>query len=40
MVAILILVVVVALFDLATVAFGVDSSDLSIDPRLPARPSI
>jgi hypothetical protein len=40
MVAILILVVVVALFDLATVAFGVDSSDLSVDPRLPARPSI
>ena len=40
MVAILILVVLVALFDLATVAFGVDSSDLSVDPRLPARPSI
>jgi hypothetical protein len=40
MVAILILVVVVALFDLATVAFGVDSSDLSVDPRVPARPAI
>jgi hypothetical protein len=40
MVAILILAVVVALVDLATVAWGVDSSDLSIDPRLPARPSI
>jgi hypothetical protein len=36
----MILVVVVALFDLATVAFGVDSSDLSVDPRLPPRPSI
>jgi hypothetical protein len=40
MVAILILGVVVALFDLAAVAWGVDSSDLSIDPRFPARPSI
>jgi hypothetical protein len=40
MVVILILAVVVALFDLATVAWGVDSSDLANDPRFPARPSI
>ena len=40
MVAILFFAVVVALVDLATVAWGVDSSDLSNDPREPARPSI
>jgi hypothetical protein len=40
MVAILFLVAVVALFDLAVISFGVDSSDSTIDPREPARPSI
>jgi len=40
MIAILFFAVLVALVDLATVAWGVDSGDLSIDPRLPARPSI
>jgi hypothetical protein len=40
MIAILFFAVVVALVDLATVAWGVDSSDLSIDPRFPPRPSI
>jgi hypothetical protein len=40
MIAILFFAVVVALVGLATVAWGVDSSDLSIDPRVPARPSI
>ena len=40
MIAILILAVVVALFDVAVIAWGVDSSDLANDPRFPARPSI
>ena len=40
MVAILILFAVVALFDLAAIGWGVDTSDSSLDPRLPARPSI
>ena len=43
MLAILILVTVVAivaLFDLAALRWGVDTSDVTSDPRQPARPSI
>ena len=39
-VAILVLVALVALFDLIALGWGVDSSDLSMDPRFPARPSV
>jgi hypothetical protein len=37
---ILLLVAVVALFDLAALGWGVDSSDAASDPRERARPSI
>jgi len=40
MVAILFVVAVVALFDLAALSWGFDSSASSFDPREPARPSI
>jgi hypothetical protein len=40
MIAILIVVTVVALFDLAAIAWGVDTSDAAADPRDRVRPSI
>jgi hypothetical protein len=40
MVVILFLIAIVVLFDLAAIGWGVDSSDMSIDPREPTRPSI
>ena len=39
-VAILVLVAIVALFDLIALGWGVDSSDLSMDPRFPVLPSV
>jgi hypothetical protein len=39
-ISILLLVAIVALFDLAALGWGVDSSDAALDPREPARPSI
>jgi hypothetical protein len=37
---ILILISILALFDVAALGWGVDSSDAAMDPRFPARPSI
>jgi hypothetical protein len=37
---ILLLVAVIALFDLAVLGWGVDTSDAALDPREPARPSV
>ena len=39
-VAILVVVAIVALFDLIALGWGVDSSDAALDPREPARPSV
>jgi hypothetical protein len=40
MVVILFLVAALALLGIAAKGWGVDSSDASMDPRLPGRPSI
>jgi hypothetical protein len=40
MIAIILVVAIVALFDLAAIGWGVDSSASASDPREPARPSI
>jgi len=37
---ILIFIAILALFDVAALGWGVDSSDAALDPREPARPSI
>lgn len=37
---ILILIAILALFDVAALGWGVDSSNAALDPREPARPSV